>query len=28
MDLFKLKDLIEKTDDKNMFVAGVSLWLR
>lgn len=25
MDLFKLKDLIEKTDDKNMFVAGVSL---
>jgi len=25
MDLFKLKELIEKTDDKNMFVAGVSL---
>lgn len=24
MDLYKLKKLIEKTDDKNMFVAGVS----
>ncbi|MGI6582263.1 MAG: homoserine dehydrogenase [Erysipelotrichaceae bacterium] len=25
MDLFKLKDLMEKTEDKKMFVAGVSL---
>ena len=23
INLFKLKDLIEKTDDKNLFVAGV-----
>jgi hypothetical protein len=28
MDLFKLKDLMEKTEDKKMFVAGVSLWLK
>jgi len=25
MDLYKLKELIEKTADKNLFVAGVSL---